>query len=63
MFKYKSISPSLLILNVDGKIMTIRPNQEFTCPSLICNKFIVEVSEKPQVKEVKKFNKSTKDEV
>lgn len=54
MFKYKNISTSIIMLSVDGIFKSIKPNQQFESKYFIDNKFLIETSEKPQIKEVKK---------
>ncbi len=54
MFKYKNVSLITLILEINGLLKSIKPNQEFQSKCFINNKFLVEITEKPQLKEVKK---------
>jgi len=54
MFKYKNISNTTLIIQVGRQLKYIKPQKEFTSKSVIDNKFLVEISEKPVVKEYKK---------
>ncbi len=63
MFKYKNVCQSTIMLEVDGKVKTLKPNQEFVSKSMIYNKFLIEVSERPTFKDVKKQYKPSKDEV
>jgi len=64
MFKYKNNSKCNLILEVNGRVQTIKPNQEIFSKILLDNKFLIEISEKPLVsKDFKKQFKSSKDEV
>ena len=54
MFKYKNVGLITLLIEINGSIKSIKPNQEFDCKHFINNKFLVEITEKPQIKEVKK---------
>lgn len=54
MFKYKNISNTTLIIQVDKQLKYIKPQKEFTSKNIIDNKFLVEISEKPVIKEYKK---------
>jgi len=62
MFKYKSNSTANLILEVNGKLKTIKPNEEFDSDNLLYNKFLIEITPKPSAqiadkKDIKKVNK------
>lgn len=62
MFKYKNISKFNLLLEINGQLKHIKPDEEFTCFSFIDNKFLVEVTPKPIFKESKKFKVAKEDE-
>lgn len=54
MFKYKNTSNTTLIIQVGKQLKCIKPQKEFTSKNIIHNKFLVEISDKPSIKEYKK---------
>lgn len=64
MFTYKNISNFKLAININNKIVYVKPYQTISSNSVIYNNFLIDVTEYPnpvfEKKEIKKQIKTTK---
>lgn len=66
MFKYKNMSNATLLIEVNKKLCTVKPQKEILSPIPLFNKYLTEINTNPVIttpikKEFKKYGKPTTD--